>query len=391
MKIDPNLIQFAAPHYTPHVQAVLDHGGVRAAARAIGVHHASVLRALRDTEQRAAARGYSRSNDVSEYVPDGFKLKGVSVLLSPSVLVKQQWVKTTADEQRQAELFEQMLNEMCEGIKGLSPTVAAPTIVDDDLLTVYPIGDQHHGMYSDSWETGADWDCAISSGALQTAVAHLAAISPPSGEALLINLGDMFHMNDSSNVTQSGHLLDVDTRYGKVLESGASMLIQCVLTLLEKHQTVRVWNVRGNHDRDASLALSLAMKYYFMNEPRVIVDTGPSLYKYHRHGKTLIGSHHGHGAKAADLPLLMATDRKEDWAATEHRVWHCGHIHHRTAKEYAGCTVETHRTLAPQDAWAAGKGYRARRDMNAIVYHREFGEIQRSRYDIAMAEPAVTA
>lgn len=91
-------------------------------------------------------------------------------------------------------------------------------------------------------------------------------------------------------------------------------------------------------------------------------------------------------AWAQDLPLIMAADRKEDWGATMHRVWHCGHIHHKTAKEFPGCVVETHRTLAASDAWHAGKGYRSKRDLNAIVYHAEHGEIQRSRFDVGMME-----
>lgn len=80
----------------------------------------------------------------------------------------------------------------------------------------------------------------------------------------------------------------------------------------------------------------------------------------------------------------MAADRPEDWGATEFRHWLCGHIHHWTAKEHPGVVVETFRTLAGKDAWHAGKGYRSRRDMNCIVYHKQYGEIQRVRCDIAM-------
>jgi hypothetical protein len=48
--------------------------------------------------------------------------------------------------------------------------------------------------------------------------------------------------------------------------------------------------------------------------------------------------------------------------------------------------VETHRTLASTDAWHAGQGYRSEKDMNAIVYHRDHGEIQRTRFDMGMLQ-----
>ena len=53
-------------------------------------------------------------------------------------------------------------------------------------------------------------------------------------------------------------------------------------------------------------------------------------------------------------------------------------------KEFSGLTWESFRTLAAKDAWAAGRGYRAGRDMLCIVHHREHGEIERHRVDIGM-------
>jgi hypothetical protein len=249
------------------------------------------------------------------------------------------------------------------------------------------IGDHHYGMKSDKRETGADYDCKIAERRLTSAVDHLASTVPACREALLLNLGDYYHANDSKNVTpESGNILDVDTRHGQVVETGAWALIRCVLRLLEKHEIVHVWNMRGNHDPDAAVTLSIAMKFYFHSEPRVIVDMGPSLYKYMRFGNNLIASHHGHGAKGDALPLIMAVDRPEDWAQTTHRVWHCGHIHHKTLKEHPGVDVETHRTLAGSDAWHHGKGYRSKEDMSVILYHRDLGEVQRNRFDMAMLE-----
>jgi hypothetical protein len=109
---------------------------------------------------------------------------------------------------------------------------------------------------------------------------------------------------------------------------------------------------------------------------------------YYRFGKVLIGSTHGDTIKGGDMVAVMAADRPEDWGATVHRHVYVGHVHHHDSKEYRGGTVEYFRTLAARDAWHAGQGYRAGRDMRLIVMHKDHGEIERHRCDVGMLEAA---
>ena len=377
------LVQFATVRQLEYIEAIEKYGSNRKAAKALGVNNRTLERSLALLRIKADGRDVLPENSI---LP-GQRLRGVSNFYGPNGELKGQWIMSKADDRAQQEAFQQFIAELCEDVKGKAPQIDPPTYSTPDLLACYPIGDHHHGMYSDADETGADYDCKIAKNTLESAFDYLISIVPPAETALLINLGDYYHANDSTNETPGhGNRRDVDTRYGKVMQSGAMALVNCIIKLLAKHQRVIVWMMPGNHDPDAAFSLAMALKFYFHNEPRVYVDLGSGLYKYHRFGKNLIASHHGHGAKAQDLPLIMAADRKEDWGATMHRVWHCGHIHHKTAKEFPGCVVETHRTLAASDAWHAGKGYRSKRDLNAIVYHAEHGEIQRSRFDIGMLQ-----
>jgi hypothetical protein len=80
----------------------------------------------------------------------------------------------------------------------------------------------------------------------------------------------------------------------------------------------------------------------------------------------------------------MAADQPELWGKTAFRYWLTSHVHHRKVLEMPGIMWETFRTLAPRDAWANAAGYRSGRDMTSIVFHREFGEIARHRFDVAM-------
>ena len=80
----------------------------------------------------------------------------------------------------------------------------------------------------------------------------------------------------------------------------------------------------------------------------------------------------------------MATDRAKDWGETEYRYWATGHIHHDTLKEYPGVKVESFRTIAAKDAYATWNGYRSGQDSKAIVYHKDFGEVERHTVNLRM-------
>jgi hypothetical protein len=130
--------------------------------------------------------------------------------------------------------------------------------------------------------------------------------------------------------------------------------------------------------------LSLTLSEFYSNNPRVIVETAPTTYHYHRFGKVLLGVTHGHEIKPEKLQGVMAADRAEDWGGTVFRHWLTGHVHHDQKKEFSGCTFESFRTLAAKDAYATSKGYRSDRDMKCIVYHKEYGEVYRYTSNIKL-------
>jgi hypothetical protein len=163
-------------------------------------------------------------------------------------------------------------------------------------------------------------------------------------------------------------------------------MVYAVRRMLEKHERVLFRINGGNHDGHSSYALALMMDCYFHMEPRVEVDLSPAVCWYHQFGNVLLGSTHGDTIKGADLIGVMAADKPEAWGQTTHRHWLVGHVHHQDIKEYRGGTVEYFRTLAARDAWHQGQGYRAGRDMRLIVLHKEYGEIERHRCDVAMVQ-----
>jgi len=387
--ITPRLLEWATPHERKCLDAVAKHGSGRAAAKALGLNESSVRKSLHALRRRAALAGYSPEHAMTHSVPDGYMVKGVSTLYKPDGQVAAQWVKSAVDSDRAEALARETIAALSEQVRGLAPLTDAPKRTHADLLAVYPFGDPHVGLYTWARECGDDFDLEIGRKLTLGAVDQLVTSAPPAETAILLLLGDVFHANDQTNQTPGHkHQLDVDSRHVKVLGVGIETYRHAVLRALEKHQRVIVKCISGNHDPQSVWALAFTLSAYFDNEPRVEVDIGPSKFWYHRFGKVLIGSTHGDTVKHEQLGPIMACDRSEDWGATTYRYWYTGHVHHSAVKEFPGVTCESFRTLAAQDAYASGHGYRAGRDMRCIVHHREFGEVERHRCDVAMLEAA---
>ena len=93
------------------------------------------------------------------------------------------------------------------------------------------------------------------------------------------------------------------------------------------------------------------------------VDCTPTLRKYVRYGSTLIGYTHGNEEKPADLPKIMAQERKSDWGETTYHEWRLGHNHRAKKVEFVsmdtdmGCEIRWLRSLSATDAWHYAKGY----------------------------------
>lgn len=381
--IDPRLLEWATPTQAKYAEAVNRLGSERAAAKELNVNKSTINGSLQRLRTAAAMKGYSPEHDLVHPVAPGQILKGASTLYKDGKAVIQ-WIKTSADHEAMAAIMREFVAGLVDDARGLSPSIPAPTHSDDDLLVVIPMGDPHFGLHSWQDESGESFNLKMAEQLLNSAIDRLVDGAPAAKTAILLNLGDFFHVDNQSNRSQSGNQLDADTRWAKVMQVGLRAMVHSVQRMLSKFETVIVRNVRGNHDTHSSFALSLAMDAFFSNNPRVKVDLSPAAFWYFRFGNVLIGASHGDTCKMDKLPGVMACDRAEDWGSTKFRYFMTGHIHHDEVREFPGVTVESFRTLAARDAWHSAEGYRAGRDMRCIVMHKDFGEIGRQRCDIAM-------
>ena len=353
-------------------------------ANHLGVCRRGIDKIVNRVKRHAALQGYSPDHDMTRTVPDGFTVRGVSTYYNKDGKATGQWVKSRADDERRFEMLKEAIEVMCSEVPKIAP-IQQPKNTSDKLLNVIPIGDPHHGLLSWSSETGADFDSDIAKRLTLGAVDRLMQSAPDADTCIILPLGDVFHMNDQTNATPaSKHQLDVDSRYVKVLGIGIETYRHAIIRALEKHKNVVVRFVSGNHDPQAIWALAFTIQAYFSDNPRVKVDLSPSKFWYYKFGQVLIGATHGDTAKHEALLGVMAADKSKDWGDTKHRYWYTGHVHHQSVKEFPGVVCESFRTLAAADAYAAGHGYRAGRDMVCITHHIEHGEIERHRCDIGL-------
>lgn len=314
----------------------------------------------------------------TQNVPEGHLVKGMSTLVDESGRTRAQWIKTALDQDKFRAMVEAACRVAAKKIPPL-PRLKAPKTTNKDLATLYTLTDCHVGMLAWGKETGEPWDLEIAERTLsQTLIASIDA-APDSELGIVNQLGDFLHFDSMLPVTPtSGHILDADSRYQKVVEVAVRILRRVVEHALTKHRVVRVFMHEGNHDMTGSIWLRVLFSALYENNPRVIVELSPAPYVMVQHGKAFIGFHHGHLAKKTSLPLLFAAKFPVQWGATTKRYIHVGHEHHVDEKEYPGVKVIQHPTLAASDAYAARGGWLSERQATQITYHRERGEHSRA-------------
>lgn len=375
---DLDLLSYATPRQQEYLNALKAAGSVPKAAQQLGVARSTLERSLRHLKARAASRGHSPQHDMTHVVPEGYRVKGVSTYYDNDGKVRGQWVKSKADDAAR----EQMLRDAYEVLAADLPKVAPMQTLKrciSDLVTLYTLTDCHVGMYSWADETGDDWDLDIAEQTLLGCFVEMIKATPDAEVGFINQLGDFLHYDSLLPLTPtSGHVVDADSRYSKMVTTAVRILRSVITMALEKHNKVVVLLAEGNHDLASSVWLRVMFKSLYENEPRVEIIDSPLPYYVYEHGKTMLAFHHGHLKKNDQLPLLFATQFPELWGTTKWRYCHTGHRHHTDEKEHSGMYVVQHPTLAARDAYAARGGWQSNRLVTSITYHKEYGQVVRN-------------
>lgn len=308
-------------------------------------------------------------------VPEGNVIGKTTMQVDAGGNVTQLWGRLHPSQEQ----MESFVDSMLDRVNKKGPTIAPPKVKGDILQII--IGDPHAGMYAWAKETGNDYDIDIFLRLHLGAIRQLIDRSPPCKEIILTWLGDLMHSDSKLGTTKSGHILDMDGRFGAIIDA----VQQCVNGAIEyaatKASKVTAVFCKGNHDDASSSWIQRLVSAWWRNTKHVDVPIFEGNRHYLRRGAVLLGVHHGDKIAGNRLAHLMATE-SPDWSATRHRYYDCGHIHHSKklapafdTEEHPGCIVEYHRVMAGLEAYGHEAGYCASRAMTGRILSDKYGAI----------------
>lgn len=243
------------------------------------------------------------------------------------------------------------------------------------------IPDLHVGKLAWGQEAGEDYDIKIAEQAFRGAVEHFLEKTRgyDIGRVLFVVGNDLLHVDNENNATALGTRQDVGSRWQKSFKRALELLVWGIDRMVAI-APVHIPVIPGNHATSAEHLMGEVLSAWYRLNPAVTVDNRPKHRKYVRYGNSLIGYTHGHHEKHADLPLIMATEAPEQWAATRYRAWHIGHLHHKrttrheVVRERNGVEIRISPALCAVDAWHSQKGYVGSvRGAEAFLWHPSLG------------------
>jgi hypothetical protein len=283
-------------------------------------------------------------------------------------------------------MMQAAIEAMCDDIPRELVSQPCSNETNSALVNQYTFTDHHFGMLAWGKENlQADYDLEEAERLLVQWFKRAIEVSPNAKTAILAQLGDLLHADGLTPETpSSGHTLDADSRFSKVVRVVIRVIRQVIAMLLQKHEVVRVIMAEGNHDLSASVWLREMLGALYENEPRVSVDNSASPYYVYKHGRTVLFYHHGHLSRFDKVSSVMAGMFRREYGDSDFAYCHMGHLHHDKLQEGNLMTVEQHQTLAARDAYASRGGWLSGRSAKVITYHDKYGEVGRSTINFEM-------
>lgn len=311
-------------------------------------------------------------------VPEGFNIYQQTThvkVTDENGEVKNIWHRSAPSENA----IEEFVKKLESRVEGKAPEIKPPKFKDTDMSIWLPIGDPHFGMYSWAKETGEDYDVDIAVSVHEKAIRKVLSMREKVDCIYICSLGDLLHADSRRAETEkSKHLLDVDGRFWRVVDITTECLCRAIEFAATRAKRVKVILLSGNHDPHSSGHIARSLAAYYRNSGNIEINTSPAKHIYEEYGNNLVGLVHGDTSKMGQLAQVMSCDMREAWGRTRNHYWFTGHIHQQKVFEYPSCVVESFNSLTAKDAYAAEYGYRSRRQMTAIVIHKEHGEVERA-------------
>lgn len=311
-----------------------------------------------------------------------------------------EWVKTSKEQARQHQEMQIAAETFASELPAREPKQFNSPVEDTDLIPWFNIGDGHIGMLAHDKEIGESFDLKIAEAELCEAMSVLISRAPQTERCVIQDVGDMSHYENSTATTEaSGHALDYDTRFHKMIEVYTRTMEFIVEKALEKYKFVDVIINQGNHSRTNDHWMGVMLRALYRNEPRLTVLPNISVFIPYRMGNTFVMCHHFDKCKPANAAGVMANDFAQDWGETKYHYIDGGHVHSNHQRtEVNGAVSESFNQIAAADKYAHDHGWRSRKCLTVVLRSKTYGETGRLMITaeevkdrIMMLEPGTTA
>lgn len=298
--------------------------------------------------------------------------------------VKHFWYKSkriSAFVKSKAKSLEELKQEMMDGMDKHSPKY--PTLKREKFKEAFCLvldpADIHIGKLASAYETGETYNSKIAVDRVHTAIDRILRYSSnyPIDQIVLIVGNDILHTDTIHGTTTKGTPQDTDGMWYDnfiIAQKLYVSIIERLMTIADVHVMHNV----SNHDFMSGWYLSQTLQSWFRLSKNISFDVDMRHRKAYVYHENLISSTHNDSAKESDLPLLLAREFKQEWAATKYQYIYLHHTHHKTAREVMGVNLETSRSVSGIDGWHHRNGYQhSKFAVEAYLHDKHNGQVAR--------------
>lgn len=310
---------------------------------------------------------------------DGEHLTKRTVHIDSLGNIKQQWLKPDNKLDNTKELLKAFADGFKDDIPRAEPS--DPFTIDylADVLNLFTLTDAHVGMRTEGW------NMEIAEIMIKGWIDRAVDACLPAHTAIFNIQGDATHWDSLKPTTPaSGHVLDADCNSREMGRLIIKLVRYCIKKMLTKHKNVHVKWLVGNHDEYTAVLSSEWLDVFYEDEPRVTVDTENELFHVFEWGQNALFFHHGHKRTIKTAVSTFIKMFKEIYGRCKFAVGHIGHFHHEYDLPKDLMDMFLHPTLAAPDDYSRHAGHVSNRAAFVFSYHKEYGEIERSKLTPAM-------
>lgn len=234
--------------------------------------------------------------------------------------------------------------------------------------------DSHVGLLTYNLETGNDYDVKIATDRIRMLFDDI--VQRSKGKRFkgvtIATLGDILHVDNSSNTTSHGTSQDTEGRITKWYGEALDMMVDCIDKILELKSPVKYVYLCGNHDTATGSMLAMSLSRVYKNNENIEFDVRPLPQKAVVYGETIIGLCHGDMPKK-NLTNWMTKDFRKEFGDTKFAQIHCGHLHNYNVTPDNNILIYHLPSICESSYWEKSKGYTGERGMMCFVYNEKTG------------------